>query len=70
MLRCKHKANGSGTQNMTDDDNIPKVWIQIPYLGSHGENLLNSCLKKIRRCLKQPVKFIVLYNTKKVSFYF
>ena len=50
------------------DTNIPKVWIRIPYLGSQEENLLNSCLKKIR-CLKQPVKFIVVYNTRKVSFY-
>ena len=52
MLRRKYKADGSGTRNMSDDDNIPKVWIRIPYLGSQGENLLSSCLKKIRRCLK------------------
>ena len=69
MLQHKHNADGSDTQNMTDDDNIPKVWIQIPYLGSQGEYLLNSCLKKIHRCLKQPVKFIVIYNTKKASYF-
>ena len=69
MLQCKYKADGSGTQYMTDDVNIPNVWIRIPHLGSQGENLLSSCLKKICHCLKQPIEFIVIYNTKKVSYF-
>ena len=44
MLQCKYKADGSG--------------IQTPYWGSQEENLSSSCLKKMRHCLKQPVKFI------------
>ena len=34
-----------------------------------GENLVNSCLKKIRCCLTHPVKFIVIYDTKKISYF-
>ena len=33
-----------------------------------GENLVNSCISKIHRYLKYSVKFIVIYNTKKVSY--
>ena len=69
MLRREYKDDGCGTQYITDDDNIPKVWIRIPYLEIQGENLLSSCLKKIRRCLNQLIKFIVIYNTKKVSYF-
>ena len=50
-------------------DNILKIWIHLPYLGTRGENLINSCIKKIRRCLMQPVKFIIIYDTKKISYF-
>ena len=43
--------------------------LQIPYAGSKGEQLVKHYLKKIRRCLKINVKFIVIYDTKKISFY-
>ena len=57
------------TQNPPNDENLPKVGIGVPYLGKRGENLVNSCLKKIRRCLTHPVKFIVIYDTKKISYF-
>ena len=57
------------TQNPPVNDNLPKLWIRIPYLGKRTENLVNSCLKKIRRCLIHPVKFIIIYDTKKISYF-
>ena len=54
--------------NETLDDIRPKIWIRLPYLGNHGENLVRTLLKKIQRCLKQPINFIVIYNTKKISY--
>ena len=55
--------------NETLDDIRPKIWIRLPYLGNHGENLVRTLLKKIQRCLKQPINFIVIYNTKKISYF-
>ena len=37
--------------------------------GSKGEKLVKHYLKNIRRCLKINVKFVVIYDTKKISFY-
>ena len=33
------------------------------------EFLIKTCISKIQRSLKSPVKFVVLYNTKKISFF-
>jgi hypothetical protein len=48
---------------------LPKIWIRIPYLGNRGEFLLKSCLNKIQRFLSKPVKFITIYDTKKLSYF-
>ena len=55
--------------NQDTDDNLPKVWIRIPYLGSRGDFLLKSCLNKVQRFLSKPVKFITIYDTKKLSYF-
>ena len=39
------------------------------YAGSKGEQLVKHCLKKTRRCLKINVTFVVIHDTKKISFY-
>ena len=44
-----------------------KIWIQIPYLGNRGENVIKSCTSKIRRFLSNPVKFIIIYDIKRIS---
>ena len=55
--------------NPSDDNDLPKVWLRIPYLGHRGENLINSCLRKIRGYLERRAKFIVIHNTKKMSYF-
>ena len=47
----------------------PKIWIRIPFLGKQGKYLVKNLLKKIQRNLTQPVKFVVIYVTKKVSYF-
>ena len=47
----------------------PKIWIRIPYLGRKGEFLVKKLVKKIQRNLTEPVKFVVLYQTKKISYF-
>ena len=68
-LKRKYNHKSFSIKHPPDDDNLPKLWIRIPYLGEQGENVVNSCLKKIWRCLAHPVKFVVIYGTKKISYF-
>ena len=68
MKKFKTKYSNSSISvavNQDTDDNLPKICIRIPYLGNHGDSLLKSCLNKV-----QPVKFITIYDTKKLSYFF
>ena len=47
---------------INESDNIPKIWIPLPFIGKRGTTLLNNCTKKLRRLIKQPVKFATLWN--------
>ena len=38
-------------------------------MGKQGEFLVKQRLKKIQRNLTQPVKFVVIYDTKKISYF-
>ena len=64
-----HNTNEVSTQNDFSDDARPKIWIRIPFLGKQGEYLVKNLLKKIQRNLTQPVKFVVIYDSKKVSYF-
>ena len=48
---------------------VTKIYFRVPYAGVTGEQLVKSCIHKMKRFLKKNVKFIVLYDTKKVSFF-
>ena len=50
-------------------ENKTEIFFRLPYTGSKGEQLVTHCLMKIKRCLKINVKFVVIYDTKKISFY-
>ena len=64
----KHAMPVTNTNDKPEDVR-PKIWIHVPYLGNHGERLVKALPKKIQRCLKVSVNFIVIYNTKKVSYF-
>ena len=64
-LRQKQSNKISHANEDRDEDELPKVWIRITYLGRRGECLINSCLNKLKRCLFKPVKFIIIHKTKK-----
>ena len=69
LQRHKLGNESSDKNHQTDNENIPKIWIRIPCLGQKGEFLIITCISKIQRSQKSPIKFIVLYNTKKISFF-
>ena len=54
-------------QNDLDPD-IPTIWLTIPYAGDTGEYLVKSCIRKIRKFMKD-VKVIVRYTTKNISLF-
>ena len=68
-LKNKFSTNQSRTNFFSENDTRPKVWVRLPYLGKQGETLVKNCLKKIQRCLTVPVNFIVIYDTKKFSYF-
>ena len=65
----KHYTNELPPQNDFSDDPRPKIWIRILFLGKQGEFLLQKLLRKIQRNLTQLVKFVVIYDTKKMSYF-
>ena len=45
--KLKRKYNTPSSippQNSSINDNLPKIWIRIPYLGKQSENLVKSCI--------------------------
>ena len=65
----KHNINEIPSQNDFSHDTRPKIWLRIPFMGKQGEFLVKKLLKKIQRKLIQPVKFVVIYDTKKISYF-
>lgn len=60
------------SNNQTDhisDENIPKIWVRIPFLGKQGEYLVKKLIRKMQRNLTKKVKFVVIYQTKKISYF-
>ena len=47
------------------DNDSPKIYFRIPYLGKQGENLVFNVIRKIRHSLKIPIKPIVIFLSQK-----
>ena len=56
-------------RNDVIEDEVISVVEWLPYFCRWGKNHIKSCFMKIRRYLNYPVKFIIIYNTKKVSYF-
>ena len=39
------------------------------YIGPIGEKFVKKCISKLRKCSKKELKFILMYDTKKVAFF-
>ena len=44
-------------------------WVRIPFLGKQGKYLVKKFIGKIQCNVTKPVKFIVIYQTKKVVYF-
>ena len=63
-------TSSENNSNNIADENISKIWVRIPFLGKQGEYLVKKLIRKLQRNLTKPVTFIVIYQTKKVSYVF
>ena len=66
-LKTKLCNDNNTTLHENNDDSAPKIWLKLPYLGRQGEFLVKNLIRKM--CLKIYVKIIVVYQTKKTSFF-
>ena len=67
IKKTLQKKKGAVTDK-SELDEIPKIWFRIPYIGPIGEQLAKRCISKLKRCSKEDLNFILLYDTKKLSF--
>ena len=65
----ERKKNTNRHCSDSEDDDTPKIWFRVPYIGPIGEKFLpKKCISKLRKCSKKELKFILMYDTKKVAF--
>ena len=58
-LKAKHFGN-STPSNKPFNNNYPKIWLRLPYLGKQEEFLVRNAIKKLRRNLKLKVILVVI----------
>ena len=61
--------NVNNTPSVSTDST--KIFFNLQYSGDTVERMVESCIKKLRKCLKKDkiIKFIVCYEATKMSFY-
>ena len=65
----KRFDNTSMNDVKNKNEKVTEIFFGLPYAGIKGEQLAKHCLKKINCSLKIDIKFVVIYDTKKFSFY-
>ena len=53
----------SNAQESPSSQNLPKIWIRLPFIGKYGNTLAKRFINKTRRLLKGPCKFILHWRT-------
>ena len=53
----------------SEDDDTPKIWFRVPYVGPIGEKFAKNCILKLCKCSKKELEFILMYDTKKVALF-
>ena len=71
VVRSLIKKCQDTTKRVSDEssDDIVKIFIKLPYLGSKGEHLLKSCIRKLKRYSKCNVQFVSLFRSNKFSMF-
>ena len=64
-------SKSSRQEKLYNYDDMIKLYINLPYMGYAGKQLVRSCINKLKRNIRKEVrvKFVVTYNTTKLSFF-
>ena len=66
LRRFKDKKSNPVNSN---NDEVIKIYFRVPYAGIKGEQIVKSLIRKMKRFLKKTVTFVVLFDSKKTSFF-
>ena len=55
--------------NIENNTDVETIWINIPYLGNTGDQLLQTLKRKLKRHLINDARFKVIQSTQKFSYY-
>ena len=69
LLKALCKEAPKQEKNIVNKNNIPTTWIRLPYIGSKGKHLLKQCIRKVKHNCTTDIKFVILYNTRKIWYY-
>ena len=56
-------------KNFVNENKVPTIWIRLPYTGNKVEHLLKQQIRKVKRSCATDIKFVILYNAKKIPCY-
>ena len=51
------------------EEEIPKIWLRVPYIGPIGEEIAKRCISKLHKYCKNDIKVVLLFDTKKVALF-
>ena len=64
----KRLSNEKPKISSESDEDLPSIWVNVPYAGSKGEFLIKSLVRKMRRYLKKNTRVTIRYKCKCLSF--
>ena len=65
------KQSNPSSLNQHEKVNHKTIYFNLPYAGQKGEQLVKSCIRKVKKCLKKdiPIHFKIIYKTHNMSYY-
>ena len=67
IKRFKHQSKSNEKNETQTNDNRPISWLEMPYIGTKGEQLLRGFKKKLLRCLNVNVQIKTRITTTKLN---
>ena len=64
IQRCNQRRTDDN-----EDDDIPSIFLSLPYVGKESEQIIKRTKKKLARTFKEKVKINVLFKSTKISFF-
>ena len=60
-------AKPSEPRRTNETEDIPAIWIKLPFIGKKGCCLVRNCTRTISRLTNKPVKFVTHWQTVNAS---